>query len=203
MVVSMSEQEYRRELEPAFTSIFQSIDPFGEPFRDRIAHRLLLWPVGFALDDAELAAVMDAVRAEGETSFCVSFLERPDEDESPKSDADARPWHWHIPLEQANEYRALTLPFENALYSPSGKWGIMISHEQHAAVGGDQRFLQTLLNHRAIAAKSSPGRFLEYWQDAHTNWGAEVKWVPRLLDHIYGQDQAHRLMVEYGFHNYP
>src|SRR5207247_7475531 len=52
--------------------------------------------------------------------------------------------HWigrDVPYEV---YTALGLTLENALYSPSGQWGVLISHEQHALVAGTAAFVSAL-----------------------------------------------------------
>ena len=38
----------------------------------------------------------------------------------------------------------LSLSLENILYSPSGKWGVIVSHEWHGMLGGTVEFIENI-----------------------------------------------------------
>jgi len=87
----------------------------------------------------QYSALVSAIQAVGETGFLLSVAES-----EGQSFLD-RDWgHWSCDLPPYEAYSALDLTLENALYSRDGHWGVLISHEMHALVGGTEAFVAAL-----------------------------------------------------------
>jgi hypothetical protein len=136
----LSEDE-RQEAIAAFRKVFAvdmaHVDVYGAPFQHHLPARTILYPVGPELDDDELDAVARAAEAIADEGFYVSvvgFLE-----------AERLDWHWYVPLSGLTAYDSLDVTYDSALYSPSGRWGMLVSLEEHAIVGGTPEFLERLL----------------------------------------------------------
>jgi hypothetical protein len=142
----LSEDE-RQEAVAAFRRVFAAdmakVDVYGEPFRAELPARAILYPVDPELDDDQLDALAAAAEAVGDRGFYVSLVGF--------DEAETLDCHWHVPLSELGSYDALEpcaiggLTYDNALYSASGRWGMLISLEEHAIVGGTPDFLERLL----------------------------------------------------------
>jgi hypothetical protein len=169
----------------AFWSLFQSVDPFDEPLRPGVEARALLYPESYMLEEAEFAAVARAGREVGDTHVIVSITE----EFGVTAGADAN--HWQLRGTDYAAYQRLASVgvLENALYSPSGRWGLLMSHEQHAIAGGTARFIHELLATHPEWQKS-PTRFVDDWLYRHHHDHVDASWVPQVLRHVYGSGAA-------------
>jgi hypothetical protein len=175
--------------EAALRSIFQSLDPFDAPLSPRVACRALLYPVGYLLDRSQFEALFIAAQSVGDREICLSLAE------SPVPQASREATHWLIDSWDFEEYRELSGVgvLENVLYSPHAKWGMLISQEQHAVVGGDQAFVDAL-NRSFPSFQSSIQEFMAFWRDNHMRFGTEAGWLGPLLDHLYGPDRRREML---------
>jgi hypothetical protein len=161
--------------------VFRSIDPFDAPLREAIGSRAILFPVAYLLDRPQFDAVVTAASLVGDHGICLSITEEF------SGDSGAGASHWVLNRWDWHEYRDIGRAgvLENALYSPEGTWGILVSHEQHAVVGGSEPFL------KALAAefpgfRESRVEFLRFWYDLRDRRATDVSWLPELLAHVYG-----------------
>ena len=85
---------------------------------------------------------------------------------------------------------------ETAVVSPTGRWGILISHEGHAVVGGSTAFVETLVERlsessdqggESIPVRDQVGVFLREVRDG---WRDPMAWLPAHLSHVYGKERA-------------
>src|SRR5437867_9970612 len=190
---ALSEAEFAREAKPAFDQVFGSGNPFECVFTPTIEARMIVFPVHYMMESAVARAITNASDYLNEPGFYLSVIERP------KADEQDRPYHWEILFSQLQEYRTLGYPFvlENAIYSKYGTWGLMFSHEQHALLGGPADFVQEI-------TKAVPGsgkhveKFVEAWRKNHDRFGSNLDWLPSLLRHVCGDEQARKLLVNSG-----
>jgi hypothetical protein len=120
----------------AFDRVFASTDPFDYPFRPAVEASLVFYPTeGYHLSQVQYAAVVAAAHATGEPAFFVSVVEY-------SGDWVERGQHWLCDALGYEAYRSIELTLENALYSASGGWGLVLSQEQHALVGGSREFVR-------------------------------------------------------------
>jgi hypothetical protein len=104
-----------------------------------------------------------------------------------------------------------------ALISKNGRWGMLISDDDHAVVGGSSLFIDTL-----AAVFPTRSDLLEYgWIDEHTtttpppvqlaaflrlvrkNQRDPMTWLPTNLRHLYGAEAANNAMREAGLISEP
>jgi len=134
------------------------------------------------LQRGQFDALRTAAQDVGDDELCVSITEEFDALDGSQAG------HWIINYWEHSEYRDLGRVgvLENAIYSPRGIWGVLISHEDHAIVGAkEQRFIDVLKTHfpEFSAARDE---FLAYWSDVKARREADVSWLPSLLQHVYG-----------------
>ena len=124
-------------LQKVFNKVFKTKDSFGEMFKDYMPERMLICPTnGYCLAENQYKALVEAVNSIGETEIYISEIEWEDHFESKMCS------HWVIPTTtKYDEYTKIPIILENSLYSIEGTWGILISHEEHAVIGGTQEFI--------------------------------------------------------------
>ena len=249
--------EFRGLAVPAFRAVFREIDPFGAPFQESAAARLILYPVGYRLEDEEIAAVVSAAAHVGDRGFYLLQVELtplwrelvenppdlgpavisdwwvenlPPRLLKPLQEAVARGDDldgeygddpaWYVSLDEIEQLRrddAYPVTFvETALVSESGRWGMLISHEDHAVVGGSRGFIDRLTaefpslrssgleadpddtgtepDQRLLPAPEQVTGFLE---DVR-GWHDLMSWLPANLEHLYGPDRASDLLKQAG-----
>jgi hypothetical protein len=190
----LTEKDFHEYIYKVFTSVFTSNDPFNKPIASSLYCRAILYPIAYKLETIELQAVALAAQAVGDNGFYLTVTERPNEVEQD------RPYHWYIPVEDLESYYKLSSPFvlENTLYSHEGKWGMIISHEQHAVIGGSDLFLDTLFSHLLVSADQQLTEFLSTWKENYTRFQTDIAWLPELLAHVYGEEKAKVLLMQVG-----
>lgn len=195
---ALSEAEFTREAKPAFERIFVSENPFECAFASAIEVRMILFPAHYTMESSLAKAVIKEMARRKENAFYFSILERP------KADEQDRPYHWEIPANQLEEYRSLGYPFvlENAIYATDGAWGIMFSHEHHALLGGAADFVQAVTKTLPQPGKQIE-KFVEAWKHNHDRFGSDLEWLPRLLQHVCGNEQAQKLIANTGLEILP
>ena len=196
MVSKVSDPQHLAAARAAFHAVFRNPDPFEEPFQARIPERLILYPISYQLDEQEYAAVAAAASAVGELTAFLTLTEN----------SEGLPFeelrHWHIDLGY-HPYEALLstegwVPFmENAIYSTNGLWGLIISHEDHAVIGGPPRFIEGITRNLPDVG-GQIREFLATWKDNRDRLGYEIDWLPRHLTHVYGTERAQSLLAEAG-----
>jgi hypothetical protein len=230
----LSRDEFRRLVIPSFQGVFQDADAFGAPLRRHLSERLILFPVSYRLEaaaDAIAAAGDDGfyvVEAEahwrellGEppASLPIGLTKEMTAGLSPELAratwaAANRPveysnneawWFSLSDLAPAKEPSSFGPSLETAVVSPTGQWGILISHESHAVVGGSPAFVETLVERlpgsgdrggESIPARDQVRVFLHEVRDG---WHDPMAWLPGHLTHVYGKERAEALLHEFDF----
>ncbi len=118
--------------------LFKSNDPFSVPFRPEI-EACIIFPFteGCALTLAQYEAIITAARTLGDQGFILSEVEW-------KGDFFERGKHWWCEFPRHEDYLIQAPILENALYSLHSRWGVLISHEWHAMVGGSETFMMNV-----------------------------------------------------------
>jgi hypothetical protein len=94
---------------------------------------------------------------------------------------------------------------ETALISSSAQWGILISHEDHAIVGGPAAFVEALIEgfppFEEDGGQSVPAcdQVTVFLSEVRDGWQDPMRWLPQHLAHVYGNDRAAALLKEFGF----
>lgn len=87
---------------------------------------------------------------------------------------------------------------ENVLYSPQGKWGIMMADEGYGLLGGCAKFMEEIYKFVPDLDQQTH-LFLEQIRYIRDNYPVHtLGWVPGLLRHLYGEEVAERMLRETG-----
>jgi hypothetical protein len=189
MMEALSELEFKNSAEASLRSVFGTDDPYDKPFKTEITHRLLLYGFRWELHSPWIEPIDSAIRTMGEGGFYVSALKRPMAEEQTRS------YHWYVPLGEIDQYGSVIYSQQNAIYSCHGRWGIICSDEDHALVGGPEVLIEMIRN-SVPDIDERVRKFLEMWRYYHDNNKVSIDWLPGLLEHIYGNQVARRLLEE-------
>ncbi len=146
--------------------------------------------MGYAYEGRELAAIREAAGSLGETS-CYLQLYVFGEEEWP---------YWELDLGDEAPYAGIPFIRENSLFSREGRWGMLVSDENHAVVAGEETFVETL-----VAGLDPPEldahalRFLAQWAELRVSTSRRYEWLPVLLAHLYGEGRAGDLLARAGW----
>lgn len=201
---SLTEDQFRAEAEPALRQVFSSDNPFDQqPFTPNIPVRRVVFGLEYDLKYIIRPPLIDAVVAAassiGDTGCYFTALLRMNQE------ADGEFNHWYIPFSEISVYKKgdykvfrSAFNWENVLYSPQGKWGIMTSHESHGLLGGTQKFMDEV-RRQIPNLDDQVYPFLKLWQHHKThNKGAKTDWLLGLLTQIYGDESASQMLREVG-----
>ena len=151
---ALSADEWNRWAAPCFEQVFADDNPYGEPFTPEIERRMVLFPINRELEEGQFDALARAASALADDLFYFFTVERPwSEDqlesalqeqstvEPMEGSGDQR---WAIPFDYG-AYSDVGAIDVSALCSPSGRWGVLVSNDDHAVVGGSDTFIAHLL----------------------------------------------------------
>jgi len=175
--------EKRQQMKLAINRIFKNSDPFGNPFQDSIKEKLLLHLRGYYLNKRQYEALMKTIKTLGETSFYVSTIEGTNLSDNYDTENPDFYHHWEFSTETPyEEYDRIILILDNALYSSSGKWGVMVSHEDHAVIGGTDEFMSLFKNFYPYWDYDLK-KVLQMW-DLYKKDTKPGTWKPDVLNHV-------------------
>ena len=153
-------------LQHIFSKVFVNNNPFEEMFTLEIESKIILCPTnGYYLTKKQFIALKQTNKIHGGNPFYLSEIEgRPFATHDPCKQYP----HHHMKLDNDTPYHAynkIFIIFENALYASDGKWGIIISHEIHAVLGGSKEFISTFkeLYPDWIEDQKHFIKYIEYW----------------------------------------
>jgi hypothetical protein len=170
-----------------FGKTFKSNNPFGQMFQQDVISRLLIYPTdGTYLDELQFNALIETVEAIGESGFHISEVEvEPDPFILPNKNEIYHPAHWICDLPtNFDEYRDLTIVLNNALFSRDGKWGMLISNEGHAVLGGTNEFI----NHYKQVYPSLVNCFTDFEKMCDYNrkkYNTNLYWYDDFVKHLF------------------
>lgn len=130
----LSEHEWDRRAVPPRDRVFAELDAFGSPFADALAARALLFPVPIGLEPRQIEALRAAARDAGDEMIFMEVLRLSPEEER----------FWELSTDDGAPYDVVDPFIDTALFSPAGTWGMIISYEDHAVVGGPPEFMRRL-----------------------------------------------------------
>lgn len=193
----LTEAEFQIEAERFLRQVFSNDDPFDKPFTPNIPARKIIYEYFYRIESPLIEAIVAAASSIGDTGFYFSALWRLDDEVTEE------PYHWYIPLSEISTYIAgrdevfgTALHVENVLYSPQGKWGVMMSHEHHGLLGGSPSFMAEVCRLVPDLEQQVFG-FLKYWQYWKTQPNSfRADWLPGLLTQVYGQETAEKMLQE-------
>lgn len=181
------------------TSADPLVDPWTSPFTPNIPCRMILYPVPFELEDDQFVAISKAAEEIGDREMFITAteLEGPD--------------IWAVTTSDMKAYTeavSASPPVETAYVGSSGLWGLIVSHEDHAVVGGPRRFIEKLADDFAPStsltdATTPAAAQVDDFLAAVRGWRASSEgtpdWLPELLRHVYGDARSEELLRSAGF----
>lgn len=170
----------QNRLRSAALKLFRSTNPFDQPLRDEAKERLILTTRVYQLYEDEFEAIAYTARRLGETECAISEVEGKQVGEMERAE------HWILDLNEFEAYKHIPLLMEYALYSLKGEWGLIVSHELHAVLGGSTRFMNGFKS-AYPEWKKEREEFLELWAENRVKYGSDISWLPGLLMHVYGE----------------
>jgi hypothetical protein len=194
----LNELEYQIQAESILRQVFTNDDPTENPFSVNILERLIVSP----WDNVKtklIEAVITAASNSGDKNCYLANLGQY------KGEAN----HCYMSLTELHDENAylsygtvvdgvnldIFLWIDYIIYSDRGSWGIMISHEDFAVIGGSSEFICKL--HELVAdLDRQVYPFLEKFKSLSVMLHRDFDWIPKLLTHIYGQDKAKQLLEE-------
>ncbi len=162
-----------------FEKVFKNKDPFSNCFQKNIESRILLFPTEvLRLTEFQLNILMETIRIYDKEDIYISHIEL-------KEYPNYINEHWVISSDITyEEYDNMPFIFENAIYSQTGKWGVIISHEEHALVGGKKDFIKKYLSIYKNSTKDV-NEFKKYYDEAKKEYPRlNIDWVDELLEII-------------------
>lgn len=190
MTRTLTVSEWNERAVPARDRVFAMLDPFDAPFSNDVTERGLLFPVSYDLEPAQIAVVRAAAKGVGDESIFLESLVASTPDAS----------YWEFSVDGEGPYDVIEFVLENVIFSSTGKWGMTISEEDHAVIGGVPGFMRTIAQN--FPATASPTQhmvrhptelevradasFDEIWEEIV----AQSDVIPMATDQPFGDGQA-------------
>lgn len=196
MVKNITETEKILEAEKAFFKIFKSNNPENQPFQSTIKEKCIISPVDYELCPDLFNSIADSALTINERKGCITITEG-------LSNFNYREaHHWIVDMEEypyeilLKDEQWLAVA-ENAIYSLNGSWGIIISNDQFAIIGGSIEFMNNFrVKYRNL--QNSIKEFFRYWKLEQKTFNVDVSWIPSLIHHVYGKEKSSKIIKEYG-----
>jgi hypothetical protein len=131
----LTAEEWEASAVPARDRVFAKLDPYGASFTATSTIRRVVFPVAYCFDRAQWAVIKAAGTAVGDDGiFLQSLTER-----------ELHHPYWWISFDDVKLDMSIDeVILENAIFSPSGRWGALFSDMDHAVVGGEASFMTAL-----------------------------------------------------------
>ena len=180
----MDQQKQTIQRKKSFYNIFKNNDPFGRMFNNCINQKILLCQTdGYYLKKEQFEALMKTIKKLEESSFYISVTENNFTDIF-EAGTEYIPEHWKLSSQISyEEYKENLIILENALYSINGVWGVIVSHEDHAVLGGSDDFIE-LFKKSYKNWNQDIKNFNTMWEYNKKQFNSDTKWIPDFLEYI-------------------
>ena len=163
-----------KRLKDLYKKIFSNNDPFNNVFNNYIEKKILIFPTkGYYLSKDQYDNLIKVLDFFLEKEIFISEIENGEE--SFENTVEYCFNHNRIELKTSyEEYLKIPVFLENILYSTTAKWGMMISHENHALLGGSSKFIEKFLENYSYLEDKE--KFLRYWHYNKQNYNSDLNW---------------------------
>lgn len=181
----MKKKKSIEELQKAYYNVFKNKDAFGKMFNNNINEKIILCPTdGYYLNKKQFNALMKTIQQMEDCSFYLSEVEGDCFLENFNTKNNYELGHWELTLETSYDaYKSNPLILENALYSSKGTWGVIISHEDHAVLGGSDNFMK-LFKQSYLEWDRGLENFIIMCEYSRTHYKSDLSWLPDFLSYI-------------------
>jgi hypothetical protein len=140
-----------------FDKIFSEREGHEIAFTSNIESREIICPIDYVFDSKKVQSLIKAARLVGDRALLLSLTERGKLQEIDD---------WLIPFDNIDKYtgRKLSSPYvvlENAIYSPTNKWGVWFSIASFAIIGGNIEFTKCFFDDLNMSAEESLRNFIK------------------------------------------
>jgi hypothetical protein len=185
-LLRLTSQEDIRALKHVSSEVFENLDAYSVEFTPAIECRFVLFPVDhYHLTRDQFAALGQAAEALRDDSAYLFDVEQ----WTRFGWETQRREFWRLSLDDHAAYEdppadANIVIMQNAIVSISGKWGIVISDENHAIVGGPEQFVSLFLDALGVNTNDMRNRWLEHWDRNQKALGYETGWLARQVEEL-------------------
>lgn len=171
-----------------FQNVFARVSS-TRPFHERMSGRLLLYPIDYVfLDRAQFAALSAvSIHAGVHTAYFAGF------------GGEGTGWagtsgHRLVRLGDYEDYSSTAgdTDVEHFLFAAGGEWGVVTSDGEYAVVGGSEQMVSHLREALRYDQESVLQSFIRNSREMAAAGGATA-WVPLLLQHVMGAEEAGRI----------
>ncbi|QIB70558.1 hypothetical protein Ami103574_15210 [Aminipila butyrica] len=188
MIKTLSESSFDR-IAKSYFNVFSGNNPFEDCFKKEIEKVELLYPVdGYYMTRKQYTALKIALsNLYIDEEVYISEIEKEAIGDIFKQNCDVSKYelkHWSFDLSTSyDEYMQIDVNVENAIYSSQGRWGIIISHEEHAVIGGSIEFLDEF-KAKYPEFNSSLNNFQAHWEYNKNNYNSDMEWYNRFIQSL-------------------
>lgn len=185
MIREMSKTSFGR-IKKSYFKVFSGNNPFEISFKKEIEKISVIYPVdGYKLTEEQFNSLIQTlISLRIDEEVLVSEIEAELLGDVFIPNVDTKKYdlkHWSFDLSTTyDEYSEMDINVENAIYSSNGNWGIMISHEEHAIIGGSADFFNVFKMKYAQLDKSF-NSFQEYWEHNRINSNSKLEWYDSFI----------------------
>jgi len=192
LIKPLTAKYYEANLEPWLSRVLNRDDgqlDWRRPFTEAFPHRAILFPVAFDIPEQVFANLSKASAKDEE--FVLSWLDRFFSESEPIQ------MDWSLSSADYEEYRrAASVPVDQALYSLSANWAIVLTDEY--GVVGTASPLTLAAIEEAAGQLADPWQFILEVKSVGMREGFAVSesWTTELLKHVLGPTRAAELIHE-------
>lgn len=181
----MNKQKSIKKIEETFNKVFKNTDAFGKMFQENINSKILLYPTeGFYLTRKQFNALINTSKILGEESFYLAIVEGGFEENSMNESMIYNFSPREISLDTSYEnYLENRIVLENALFSKNGTWGVIISHEDHAVLGGSNEFIETFKTFYPNYDENLT-KFIQKYESNNKKYDTDLSWISDFLQYV-------------------
>jgi hypothetical protein len=195
--------EYFEKALPALRQVFAKDDYYDLPFVESTPARAIVFGYKYVIEPPMTDAVAIAAEKVGDEGCYLSLVERSTEG----------PNDWYIPLAELTT----TFPegggapnpdgfgtdyafvLHNVLYSPQGKWGVMLSRFHFGFLGGTQEFVDEIRKNvpgfdKQVRAWIKHSYLEEIYIERNRNFDEDG--MLKILTHVYSVNVAKQILRE-------
>jgi hypothetical protein len=188
----LTPDEFEAKARPVLDRLIRTFDVYEGPFQNQVEGRLILYTLGFWLDEDQFRAVCESAQAAGDHQLLYTdfrgYLSGPE----------LMPHYtWELSLFEYDEYcdaddgpvnkdHDIGIPLDRILYSPAGQWAVVLP-DIFAVIGGSAQFIEQFKTSYP-GWREHIGLFVDTFLEGARERKADVAWVPKLLQHVYGDD---------------
>ncbi len=176
---------------------FKTVDPFGtkgDIFPESFTDKLILCPVnGYRLEEKQFRALIQACKSFNCDRIFFSEVEGFNIIELDENDIEGKYLNHYYKMDITNqnidnlydEYLKMELILENAIYTETGNFGVLVSHEEHAVLGGKKDLIDKFKEFYPEWV-SERLNFKEMWEYYSKSNKVVESWYGKLIRYIYG-----------------